>query len=117
MGCGVYNRPVYEDSGYLRRQTAGQKLPISDELSARLFCMALHPLMTGEEQEYMAAALDGRGRTNTQRGMNELGAFLPEWKGGEKGNSVLRDCRENHFSFQQVPCQIAVRGTRVYRRR
>ena len=57
VGCGVYNRPVYEDSGYLRKETEGQKLPLSDELSTRLFCMALHPLMTEEEQAYMAAAL------------------------------------------------------------
>lgn len=49
--------------------------------------------------------------------MNELGAFLPEWKGGEKGNNVLRDCRENHFSFQEDLGQIAAKGSRVYRRR
>ena len=57
VGCGVYNRAVYADSTFLREQTAGQELPDSDELSARLFCMALHPLMTEEENEYTAAAL------------------------------------------------------------
>ena len=57
VGCGVYNRAVYADSTFLREQTAGQELPDSDELSARLFCMALHPLMKEEENEYMAAAL------------------------------------------------------------
>ena len=57
VGCGVYNRPVYADSGYIRAQTAGQELPLSDELSARLFCVALHPLMTEEENQYIAAAL------------------------------------------------------------
>lgn len=57
IGCGVYNRPVYADSAFIREQTAGQELPLSDELSERLFCMALHPLMTEEENEYMAAAL------------------------------------------------------------
>jgi len=57
IGCGVYNRAVYADSPFIREQTAGQTLPLSEELSARLFCMALHPLMTEAENEYMAAAL------------------------------------------------------------
>ena len=57
IGCGVYNRAAYADSPFIREQTAGQELPLSDELSERLFCMALHPLMTEEENEYTAAAL------------------------------------------------------------
>ena len=57
VGCGVYNRPVYADSPFIREQTAGQELPLSDELGERLFCMGLHPLMTEAENEYMAAAL------------------------------------------------------------
>ena len=57
VGCGVYNRAVYADSPFIRAQTAGQELPLSDELSSRIFCVALHPLMTEEENEYTAAAL------------------------------------------------------------
>ncbi|MCY3899616.1 MAG: DegT/DnrJ/EryC1/StrS family aminotransferase [Caldilineaceae bacterium] len=57
IGCGVYNRSVYADSPFIRAQTAGQELPLSDELSSRIFCVALHPLMTEEENEYTAAAL------------------------------------------------------------
>ena len=63
---GVH-RAVYADSTFLREQTAGQELPDSDELSARLFCMALHPLMKEEENEYMAAALwDAVGRVRSE---------------------------------------------------
>lgn len=57
IGCGVYNRAVYADSPFIRAQTAGQELPLSDELSSRIFCVALHPLMTVDENEYTAAAL------------------------------------------------------------
>jgi dTDP-4-amino-4,6-dideoxygalactose transaminase len=57
VGCCVANRPVYADVLYLRERTAGQDLPQSDELGRRLFCVALHPLMTEAENEYVAAAL------------------------------------------------------------
>jgi dTDP-4-amino-4,6-dideoxygalactose transaminase len=57
VGCCVANRPVYADIAFLRERTAGQELPLSDELGGRLFCVALHPLMTEAENEYIAAAL------------------------------------------------------------
>jgi perosamine synthetase len=57
VGCCVANRPVYADIAFLRERTAGQELPLSDELGRRLFCVALHPLMTDAENEYIAAAL------------------------------------------------------------
>jgi len=57
VGCVVANPPVYAGVPFLREHTAGQELPLSDELGARLFCVAIHPRMTEEENEYIAAAL------------------------------------------------------------
>ena len=38
--------------------TLGQDLPLSEQLGARLFCPALHPLMSEADNEFVAAALD-----------------------------------------------------------
>jgi len=57
VGCCLANRPVYATVPFLREHTAGQELPLSDELGGRLFCVALHPLMTEAENEYHVAAL------------------------------------------------------------
>jgi len=57
VGCVIANRPIYADVSFLREQTAGQQLPLSDELGERLFCVALHPRMTEAENEYIAAAV------------------------------------------------------------
>ncbi|MCY4107828.1 MAG: DegT/DnrJ/EryC1/StrS family aminotransferase [Chloroflexi bacterium] len=65
VGCVVANPPVYEghgpadrpDRNILRDSTAGQTLPISDELGMRLFCVPIQPLMTDELNEYICAAV------------------------------------------------------------
>lgn len=57
VGCCIANPPVYESHPYIREQTAGQSLPLSEEMGARLFCPSLHPLMTEEQNEYVAAAV------------------------------------------------------------
>jgi len=57
VGCIIANRPVYADVPFIREHTARHELPLSDELGERLFCVALHPLMTEAENEYVAAAL------------------------------------------------------------
>ena len=57
VGCVVANKPVYLGSGLLREHTAGQRLPRSEALGERLFCVSLHPAMTDEENEYVAASL------------------------------------------------------------
>jgi perosamine synthetase len=57
ISCIVANPPVYESSGFIRRHTAGQHLPLSDELGKRLFCPPVHPTMTTEQNEYLCAAL------------------------------------------------------------
>ena len=55
--CIIANPPAYESSPTVREHTAGQKLPLSDELGKRLFCPPLHPTMTRGQNEYLCAAL------------------------------------------------------------
>ena len=59
VGCGVLNPPTYTLKPLIQRHIAGQEtgLPISNEIGARLFCPSLHPLMTKEDNEYIAAAM------------------------------------------------------------
>ncbi len=57
VGCVVANPPVYEGHKFLRDQTAGQSLPLSEELGKRLFCVSIHPKMSRDENEYICAAL------------------------------------------------------------
>ena len=37
--------------------SAGQTLPASEKLAARIVCPSLHPLMTEEDNEYIVAAM------------------------------------------------------------
>jgi perosamine synthetase len=57
VGCVVANPPIHTTIPFIREHTAGQELPLSEELGARLFCVAIHPCMTEQENEYIAAAL------------------------------------------------------------
>jgi len=57
VGCTVANRPVYQTRRLLREHTAGQSLPVSDDMGERLFCISLHPSMTEADNEYAAASL------------------------------------------------------------
>ena len=59
VGCMVGNPPVWEGHPVLRQAAEGQieLLPVSNEIGERLFCVSLHPLMTVEENEYIAAAI------------------------------------------------------------
>ncbi|HOE11962.1 MAG TPA: DegT/DnrJ/EryC1/StrS family aminotransferase [bacterium] len=56
-GCVVANPPVYEIRKLVREYTAGQSLPLSESIGKRLFCVSLHPIMTEEDNEYIAASL------------------------------------------------------------
>ena len=55
--CGIFNRPAHEEIPYIRRQTAGQELPVSHGIGERLFCPPIHPAMSDEDNEYIAAAI------------------------------------------------------------
>jgi len=57
IGTDIANPPTYTYHPYIRKHTEGQRLPLSEEIGARLFCPVLHPLMTDEQNEYVAAAI------------------------------------------------------------
>lgn len=59
VGTMVCNPPVWEENPFIRRHTEDQiaGLPVSVETARRLFGVSLHPLMTEEENAYIAAAL------------------------------------------------------------
>jgi len=57
VACAICNPPTYEGSAYIRGKTGGQRMRRSEELGARLFCPTIHPLMTEEQNEYIAAAV------------------------------------------------------------
>jgi len=52
------NAPTYQQGyPFIADHTAGQRLPISEEIGARLFCPPMHPLMPTEDNEYICAAI------------------------------------------------------------
>lgn len=57
VGSQVLNPPTYLDRPFIRRATEGQALPFSEELGRRIFCPSLHPLMSEEDNAYVAAAV------------------------------------------------------------
>ena len=57
VGCIIANPPVYQDNAFIRGSIGRQRLPLAEELGARLFCPSLHPLMTDAQNEYIAAAV------------------------------------------------------------
>jgi perosamine synthetase len=58
VGCCIANAPVYQGRSMWAEHSAGDwPLPISDDIGARLFCPAIHPSMTEEQNEYVAASL------------------------------------------------------------
>ncbi len=57
IGCVVANKPAYLTRKILRDHTPGQRLPLSEEIGERMICISLHPAMTDEENETIAASL------------------------------------------------------------
>ena len=57
VGSQILNPPTYTDRPYIRKATEGQVLPQSEELGKRIFCPSLHPLMSEEDNAYVAAAV------------------------------------------------------------
>ena len=55
VGCVVANPPTYDAVPYIRKRT--MPLPRADELGARILCTPMHPLMSEEQNAYVAAAL------------------------------------------------------------
>jgi dTDP-4-amino-4,6-dideoxygalactose transaminase len=57
IGCVVANPPVYDSRRDLAEHTVGQRTPRSEETARRIICISLHPAMSDELNEYIAAAL------------------------------------------------------------
>ena len=55
--CVVANRPVYEYRKFLRDQTPGQRLRLSEQIGGRLFCIPIHPIMSAADNEFICAAV------------------------------------------------------------
>ena len=53
----ILNLPVHREIPYIARNTSGQELPLSDQLGDRIFCTPIHPAMSDEDNEYIAAAV------------------------------------------------------------
>jgi len=53
----VANPPLSQVAGLLAEATKGQSTPVADDVGARLFCVAIHPKMSREDNEYICAAL------------------------------------------------------------
>jgi dTDP-4-amino-4,6-dideoxygalactose transaminase len=57
IGCVVANRPAYLSRRILAEHTKGQRNPLSEAVTARLFCVSLHPAMSDDLNRYIAAAM------------------------------------------------------------
>ncbi len=53
----VANPPAYTCRKFLSDRTPGQSLPLSENIGKRLFCVPIHPAMSDEDNEYIAASL------------------------------------------------------------
>ena len=53
----IANKPAYQARKFLREHTQGQALPLSEKIGERLFCIPTHPVMSDNDNEYIAAAL------------------------------------------------------------
>lgn len=56
-GCTIANKPAYLTNPFLAEHCGTGPLPVSEALGERLFAVTLHPAMTDEQNEYIAAAL------------------------------------------------------------
>jgi perosamine synthetase len=57
VGCGILNPPTYQMRPFIRERTKGQNLPGANKIGERIFVPSLHPLMSDEDNEYIAAAI------------------------------------------------------------
>lgn len=57
IGSVIANRPVYLGRKMLAEHTKGQRCPISEAVTDRLFCVSLHPAMSDALNRYIAAAM------------------------------------------------------------
>jgi len=51
------NPPCHTTVTFIQAHTRGQRLPVSEEVGARLFCPPIHPMMSDEDNEFICAAI------------------------------------------------------------
>ena len=56
VGTMTAGAETYKMHPLIKEHTAGQKVPVTDEVSGRVISISIHPLMTEEENEYICAA-------------------------------------------------------------
>lgn len=57
VGTVVMNDVTPTQHPLIRRHTAGQHTPVSDLTGKRLFCVSLHPLLSDDDLDYIAASV------------------------------------------------------------
>jgi dTDP-4-amino-4,6-dideoxygalactose transaminase len=55
--CSITNKPTYRRWPYIAGQCGVPDLPTSDDVGRRLFCPILHPLLSGDQEEFICASL------------------------------------------------------------
>jgi dTDP-4-amino-4,6-dideoxygalactose transaminase len=53
----IGNKPTYQKNKLIARKVKSQYLPISDNIGNRIVCLPIHPLMSDEENEFIATSL------------------------------------------------------------
>lgn len=54
--CKIANGPTYKENDLIASATNGQALQVSEDIGGRVICLPIHPLMTGEQDNYLCDA-------------------------------------------------------------
>lgn len=57
VACSITNPPTYLRWPYIAKKCGKPNLEVSEEISERLFCPPIHPLLTKEQELYICASL------------------------------------------------------------
>jgi len=55
--CSISNPPTYRRWPYIAQRCGVPRLPVSEDIAARLLCLPLHPQLTEEQELYICASL------------------------------------------------------------
>ncbi|PWE78861.1 hypothetical protein XF30_21060 [Bradyrhizobium sp. SUTN9-2] len=57
IGCVVANEPTWKSNSYIANLVASRNNPVAEDIGSRIFCPSIHPLMTDDENAYIANAI------------------------------------------------------------
>jgi perosamine synthetase len=57
IGAVVANPPTYQSNSYIQSRVRGVALPVAECLGRRILCPSLHPLMSEEDNRFIATAI------------------------------------------------------------